>query len=500
MSLQQQNAVVIETTHVASRILGTLNYEASQLISNACSYEVQGAEYMTGAKRGPWAKSRYSHWDGVKRLYHKGTKVFPTGLLSKVIAVLETNGIKYTIDDLSNHANNGDGVKLSMSEGWELRDYQEDSVGVALEEKRCMVKVATGGGKTVIAGHIIHRAEVYRAVFLVHTKDLLWQAYDTFCQMFGDENVGMIGDGRCNPQMVTVATLQTMAKFMGVEYKNDTYSEDSWKDDTDVDGNKDVQFMIDNAALVMMDECHRVAAPTATEVVNGFPVAEYRIGFSASPWRDDGADLALEAVFGRVAVNINASWLIERGWLVPPFIRMVEVPPKKFPKGTKYATIYDEYIVNNVERNVAVLEATKKLVRQDRATMVLTSRINHGTMLAQKLTEQLGYEVPFLSGKDDSDKRKQVINAVRRGYLKCFVATTIADEGLDVKPLSGLVLAGGGKSSTRALQRIGRVLRPFDNKKDAVIIDFEDNAKNLYDHSLARNKIYHSEPAFTVFG
>jgi superfamily II DNA or RNA helicase len=61
-----------------------------------------------------------------------------------------------------------------------------------------------------------------------------------------------------------------------------------------------------------------------------------------------------------------------------------------------------------------------------------------------------------------------------------------------------LVLLGSGKSSTRALQRIGRVLRPYPGKTHASVIDFTDNAKFLYDHSLARQRIYETETEFIV--
>jgi superfamily II DNA or RNA helicase len=130
--------------------------------------------------------------------------------------------------------------------------------------------------------------------------------------------------------------------------------------------------------------------------------------------------------------------------------------------------------------------------------MVLVREINHGARLAEALSESLGMDVPFLSGKDDSTLRNSVIQDLRDSRCRVLVATTIADEGLDIKPLQGLVLAGGGKCSTRALQRIGRVLRPFPAKKGAEVTDFDDNAKFLVQHSAARLKIYQTEPEFQI--
>lgn len=491
--------ITIEVGNVASRIKGTLDYQASNALSEACSYEVKGAEYMN-QKRSPYARSRFGNWDGKKRLFHKQYKTFPTGLLHRVTGILESLGhtINITYDPIE--VQNAQLPSKGL-EKWALRPYQTKAVRDAIAARRCMVKVATGGGKTVMAGHIIYQV-CKPAIFFVHTKDLLYQAYDTFASMFGSLNVGVIGDGKQEiGRPITVATIQSVARALDIKYQKDKYAEDDWLDNTTLGSDATSwlhEMAQESCGLVIMDECHRVAAPTATDVLAAFTAADYRIGMSASPWRDDGADLALEGVFGHVAVDINASWLIDNGWLVEPIIKIVPAEPMSFPKGTKYATIYEQYIVDNDERNELVVENTVRLVKQGRPTMVLVSRINHGTALAQELTERLGYVVPFLSGKDDSDVRREVLDGMRDGEYKCFVATTIADEGLDIKPLSGLVLAGAGKSSTRALQRVGRSLRPFANKKNAVVIDFEDNAKYLLQHTQERMKIYESEERFII--
>jgi hypothetical protein len=47
---------------------------------------------------------------------------------------------------------------------------------------------------------------------------------------------------------------------------------------------------------------------------------------SASPWRDDNQDLVIEGILGKRIVEISASFLIERGYLVKPIIRFKEVP------------------------------------------------------------------------------------------------------------------------------------------------------------------------------
>ena len=48
------------------------------------------------------------------------------------------------------------------------------------------------------------------------------------------------------------------------------------------------------------------------------------------------------------------------------------------------------------------------------------------------------------------------------------------------------------------MQRIGRVIRAHPGKKDAIVIDFIDNAKYLLDHTTSRIETYKREVAFSL--
>ena len=83
------------------------------------------------------------------------------------------------------------------------------------------------------------------------------------------------------------------------------------------------------------------------------------------------------------------------------------------------------------------------------------------------------------------------------------ISTSIFDEGVDVKPLQVMIQAGSGKSMTRALQRVGRVLRPYTypdgtKKTEAIVVDFMDHCRYMLGHSKKRLKIYQTEPEFNI--
>jgi len=59
-------------------------------------------------------------------------------------------------------------------------------------------------------------------------------------------------------------------------------------------------------------------------------------------------------------------------------------------------------------------------------------------------------------------------------------------------------LAGGGKSSTRALQRVGRITRPWPGKKYGIVIDIVDEIRYFREHASQRRKIYSTEPKWII--
>src|SRR5690606_16165397 len=196
----------------------------SSILSDICSFEVQGAEYDERVKKG--------YWDGRKRLYDKRHSWFPLGLWSRIKSTLDDMGIQYTVRDEcvfpSVHVN------ISLSDKIEYRPYQEEAANHAIEAKRSVIRVATGGGKTVIAAMIIAKLKC-PTIFLVHTRDLLYQAKEAFEQfLVSDDGIGQIGDGVVDIRPVTVATIQSIARYLGIKYRKYEYDDTDYKDNTDI--------------------------------------------------------------------------------------------------------------------------------------------------------------------------------------------------------------------------------------------------------------------------
>ena len=104
----------------------------------------------------------------------------------------------------------------------------------------------------------------------------------------------------------------------------------------------------------------------------------------------------------------------------------------------------------------------------------------------------------FRSGSVEIEEREKIFDQVRNGQIKVLIGSTIADTGLSISNLSTLILAGGGKSSIKAFQRIGRVLRLSPGKTKATVYDFIDHTPILKRHSEMRMELYKLEPEWRI--
>lgn len=343
---------------------------------------------------------------------------------------------------------------------------------------------------TLIAG-LITASLGKKTIIYVIGKDLLYQIHGLFSSLFG--KVGIIGDGKCEIHDINVATIWTIGQAIGLKVKRSQEELDGEKKISKKKYNEILDLM-NEARVHIFDECHLAACDTIQEIAKHIK-PEHMYGMSASPWRDDGGDLLIESILGDTVVNISASYLIERDYLVQPIIKFVPVPPLDgLPK--QYQSIYKKYVVDNEERNELVAKGAESLVNLGYQTLVLYNSLEHGNTLFEKISSRVPCAI--LSGKDSSEERDAVKEQLERGEIKCIVASRIFDIGVDLPSLSGLIIASSGKSSVRALQRIGRVIRKYPGKKQSAIIDFYDQAKFLDKHSLARRRIYKSEERFDV--
>jgi len=471
----------IDIHNVFSIAKGLTQYPAVEKCLEAYA---PGYKYMLNYKRG--------RWDGKVNLFNG--EAFLTGLLPIVTEAMTHHKVLYTLTDRRVIKN------IILRPSWiPLRPYQQEAVNKAMTNvafgtwwPRGVIQVATGGGKTEIAADMIAMTNV-PTMFLVHRKDLQTQAIERFTKYHlrvGDlENI--------YNNNVTVTTIQTLMSWnmdFAKHYVNsegeDMERAEEWLDAKarkQAEREIDVRTALLTIEQVFIDEAHLVASKVEKVGLFGsalqlMPNAYMRWGLTATPFmREQLHDWMLEGGTGPAIVQISNRELIDAGYLTECVVDMFltgKQPdvPKTWPE------CYDFGVVTNRIRNNKI---AKCFNTYPGPTLILVSKLAHGELLSKLLS------IPFLSGQSTAQERKNTIDAMRAGREPGAIASTIWDEGIDIANIKTVILAGGGKSDIKNLQRLGRGLRLSAGKSQLQLVDFIDQSPAiLARHSQLRKQLW----------
>lgn len=419
-------------------------------------------------------------WDGMIQFYKN--QQFLTGFLPDILEDISKSNYDSIPPDRILWPEYADIECQPLSLGdYTLRGYQKEAYKIALEKKRGILWLATNSGKTLLASAIIQSLN-QPTLFLVHRKQLLDQTFEMFCEIFPQEQVGRIGDGYWEPSEITIATIQTLANhFKKSKY---VYTPDS-----------KVLPILEKTKILFFDECHQTANKRGIQMIATNCEAPYRYGLSGTPtYKGDFDSLDLIGGTGPIIAKVSNQELIELGYSAEPTIHMLDAPQhERVKENSKWQVARKYGIVQNDGRNGLIIDLLNELSQKDIPTVVLVKLIGHGKELLT-LCENNHLRAVFLSGKDEVTKRKEELEKFG-SKLDIIIATTIFEEGLNIKQMGALILAGGGQSERAILQSIGRVLRKNDDTDNTVrVFDFIDNGnKYLLKHSLDRLVCYQNE-------
>jgi superfamily II DNA or RNA helicase len=469
---------------VNTQIKGLDDIDAIDAMSMALSYLIPGHEYNFNFKMG--------RWDGRERLLTRKLS-FPSGLVVRVCEFLKFRGIPYEVIENIDYP---DPQRSIIWNGPSLYPYQNKIVERALEVNRGMIKVGTGGGKSLIIAKIVAEYNLPTMVYVI-SLDLLSQMKETLEETLGIE-VGIIGGGECIIRKITICSVWTAGLACGEKFKKSTGEDeitpDKWSP-SDIQKEQIVQAVHD-ARLVILDEAQFAAANSIRMILKYSTGAAYKLGLSATPERENDDSILLEAAFGSQICDISASELIRTGFLVPPKIAFRDIPSyhTKLPK--KWPAVKSSYIVNNDIRNQILVQSVMTLLEMGRRPLLLFREIKHGQRLFEMISSEVRTEM--VSGETSKEKRNSIRERFDKKEIDLILASSIFNQGINIPTLDALILACGGKSRGLTFQRIGRILRQAPGKTDALMVDTFDQAHYVNKHSILRYQTYKTEPEFLI--
>lgn len=468
----------IAVSNVYARVLSYTSYE-DQFLYDLLSVPVPGHKFMPTYKAG--------QWDGMKRFYSTTSKYFPSGFLPFVVEQAAKRSILVELDDVRHVPLLGDPATTSNIKKRypHLRDYQVQGMQEALTHTlkangrvlpwpRGVLKFPTGSGKTILAACLIDFIGK-KTLYVVERRELMYQTYDAF-RTQTSMSLGLLGDGKFDlSQDITFAMAQTVrAKF------------------------KELTPFLSSIETLVIDEVQHLNKGVYHQISIKAP-APFRFGFSATPMRrGDLGDVYLVADTGDIIAEGDRQEIEQEGFLARPRVFMFTVDQPKIHAAT-YRFAYDALIVRNDYRNDMIVTAVKRLLKRQCSILILVRYIVHGRILARLLKS---HRIPsiFVQGHDSMQDRQFAKDEIGKSY-QVLIATGIFDEGVDMPLLDAGIMAGGGQSKIKSIQRVGRILRPKPSGSNEVfIIDFKDvGNKYLFRHSTERLQAYEDEGFAVTF-
>lgn len=445
-----------------STVSGPFPYD---LVRNLCAYRPEGYQFFPRYQKG--------QWDGyvslAKKMFKKTgkpTMTLPSGFIPRLITSLTTEGYKVKVSSLVDaHPIQVSDVSLKKSI---LRDYQKEALVSCIENRRGILHLPPGSGKTLIAAAFIQLFN-RPTVFLTHKRDIFSQTEKVFREEL-KLDVGVIGMGRYEPGFVTIASVPTISK--------------NWKK---------YEEHLKTKELLIADEVHRAAAKTWYLAIKRIP-AFRTLGLTATPLTTE-KKILVEANCGPIIHKVRGTSLIEQGYLSKPEIYMCTVNEGELglPEWVEYHEAYQRGIVENDTRNEAIVNIVEALPEKNFPVAILVWRRNHLDIL-NDLFSETSLRVQVLSGTSSAGKREGEFQKVRDRKLDVLLISTIFDEGVDIPELRTLVVAGGMKSPIGTIQRLGRGMRKTESKNTVLVIDFLDESHMyLRRHSKKRRTSYRRE-------
>lgn len=345
----------------------------------------------------------------------------------------------------------------------QLRPYQEKGVTDIRNAYKhgyksvCFV-LPTGGGKTYTFSYIAYHAKLKgnRIWIMAHRQELIDQISSSL------KNIGCEHGIVCNGYMPDHIKHVQLCSVQSVVNRLESIAPPD---------------------LIITDECHHSTSSTYQKIYDFSPKARL-LGVTATPQRLDGKGLGL--IYKKMIIGITVSELMDMGFLCSV---KYYAPPLKYSLENVKSTAGDynkKELEKEVDKRQIIGDAVahyKKLANNTQAVAFCVS-VAHCQHVKEQF-EEAGITCEIIHGKLKKFERRKLVERFTRADFKILIACEIISEGFDIPRVQTAILLRPTESLSMHLQQIGRVLRPFEGKDFAIVID---HAGNIHRHGLAEDE------------
>lgn len=341
-----------------------------------------------------------------------------------------------------------------------------------------IVEACVGAGKSLMIAALAQRADAEfpgtRVLVLVHQKELLEQNVDKLVRIWPEANVGLYSAAIGRKQLGCQLTYATIGSI----YKK--------------------AHELGRIDIVLADECHLIN-PKEVGMWRKFitDLAKYNphtrvIGWTGTPFRGNGVWLTAgeDALFTNIATRVKMKELLELGFLAPlvpaPTVARIDTRDVRM-SGDDYVVSELAKVTDKEELVEATCDEIVDLAKDRKRWLVFAVTIAHAEHVRDAL-RQRGVNAEVVSAETPKAERNTLINAFRRGEIKCLVNVAVLTTGFDVPEVDFIALLRATKSPVLYVQIAGRGMRCVgadinesiaNGKANCLWADFTDTTANM---------------------
>ncbi|HJH13518.1 MAG TPA: DEAD/DEAH box helicase [Brevibacterium ravenspurgense] len=330
------------------------------------------------------------------------------------------------------------------AEEWHLRPYQEEAVQTFMRGESGVVVLPCGAGKTIVGAATMAQVSTTTLILVTNSVSAKqWKAELLRRTSLTEDEIGEYSGAVKEIRPVTIATYQVLTTRRKGSYLHlELLDARDW-------------------GLVIYDEVHLLPAPVF-RLTAGLQ-ARRRLGLTATLVREDGREDEVFSLIGPKQFEVPWKEIEAAGYIATAHCEEVRV---RLDRSTRvaYASAEGEDRYRLAATSDVKLPVVRRLVEDHRDQQVLVI----GQYLDQ--LEELGEELdaPVLTGKTGEAERERLYEAFRTGEIKVLVVSKVANFSVDLPEASvAIQVSGSFGSRQEEAQRLGRILRPKENRQAA---------------------------------
>ena len=358
-----------------------------------------------------------------------------------------------------------EGKSIQVSFHGTIRKDQQDAVDAFLQKKCGLLELPCGFGKTIVALYLISMLKL-KTLVIVHKEFLLEQWVERIREFLPNASIGRIQGSLIDSNKdIVIGMLQSISKE---KYPKEIFQ---------------------TFGFTIIDETHHIAADVFSNALFQI-VTPYMLGLSATMERKDGMSKVFKLFLGDIVYSAQREKTLvyihkvsftstdeDFNTVITNFkgetnyTSMIKKLSEFNPRKECILKILGILLQDPTTHQVMILSHTKALLEY------FHSAIEHRNM------GTVGY---YVGGMKQADLKE---SETKKIILATFA---MAEEALDIKTLSTLILSTPKNDVTQA---VGRILRVKHEKP--VVIDIVDS-HNTFNNQWKKRRAYYNSQGYTI--